>query len=198
MAASRYASLRIRVYWSPAGARQYTAAPGGGMGAERERSVTAVVVDPARRRVLLHLRGDVWLWSLPGGGVEPGESWEGAAIREVREETGYEIVLDRLVGEYQRPQLGDTKRCFAGHVVGGAARVRPPETIRVAWHPLDRLPPNRLPLHREYVVDTLADWPAPVRKVQRQSRRTQLALRLVYGLADLLARLRRWVVPRPG
>lgn len=30
-------------------------------------------------------------WVLPGGGVEPGESWEAAAIRELWDETGIEV-----------------------------------------------------------------------------------------------------------
>jgi 8-oxo-dGTP diphosphatase len=37
-------------------------------------------------------------WSLPGGGVEHGEDPFEAVIREVAEETGYDAVVDRLLG----------------------------------------------------------------------------------------------------
>lgn len=151
----------------------------------RERSVSTVVLDAESGQVLLHLRGDVWLWSLPGGGVEADETWEAAAVREAREETGYEVAVDRLVGEYHRPQLGDTKRVFAAHVVGGAPRLRPPETIRVAWFRTDQLPLNRLPGHREYVQDAVAGAPEPVSTVQVQSWRQQVALRALFALPDV-------------
>lgn len=43
--------------------------------------------DDARRR-----------WTLPGGGVELAETPEEGAVREVKEETGYDVELDGLLG----------------------------------------------------------------------------------------------------
>ncbi len=37
-------------------------------------------------------------WSLPKGKLEPGESFEECALREVSEETGYDCVLGRFAG----------------------------------------------------------------------------------------------------
>lgn len=62
--------------------------------AARKRSVTCVVVQNGDRpEVLMHQRGDIYLWSLPGGGVEDGESWECAAVRETYEETGLHVAI---------------------------------------------------------------------------------------------------------
>lgn len=38
-------------------------------------------------------------WTLPGGKLEPGENWLAALVREVREETGTEIISASLVYE---------------------------------------------------------------------------------------------------
>ena len=60
----------------------------------------AVVVDDAGRILLaLWNEGPTPAWTVPGGGVEHGETPEDAAIREVREETGYDVELVRLLGE---------------------------------------------------------------------------------------------------
>ena len=68
--------------------------------------VGAVIVDGGR--VLLIKRGHAPLkgeWSLPGGAVELGESLEQALVREVREETGLEVVVGPVVEIFERIQL---------------------------------------------------------------------------------------------
>lgn len=56
-------------------------------------------------RLLLQKRGDTSCfneWGLPGGAWEFGESAEEALRREVREETGLEIKVNRLIGVYSK------------------------------------------------------------------------------------------------
>lgn len=51
-------------------------------------------------QVLLSHRRDIDVWNLPGGGVEPRELPNEAVIREVKEETSLDVVIERLVGVY--------------------------------------------------------------------------------------------------
>ena len=82
----------------------------------------AVIVDD---RVLLVRHGYVAGWQLPGGGVDPGETAEDAARREVLEETGYGVDGPmRLFGLYHA--TGYTDRDHVALYVADAAReVRP-------------------------------------------------------------------------
>ena len=42
------------------------------------------------------------LWSLPGGWADIGESPSSAATREVKEESGYEVIPKKLAAVYDR------------------------------------------------------------------------------------------------
>lgn len=158
----------------------------------QRRGVSAVVLDGDRQRVLLHKREDFRIWALPAGRVERDETPEAAAVRETREETGYDVVLDRLVGEYVRPQFGaETMYVYAAHVVGGAPIERGPETVAVGWFSLTDLP-GLLPFPREYVRDAVAAGAAPLKQVQRLPWTQALLIRIAVRLRDL----RNWLTRR--
>ena len=58
----------------------------------------AVVVRDGHVLLALWNEPEVPMWTLPGGGVELHEELEAAVVREVREETGYDVTLGRLLG----------------------------------------------------------------------------------------------------
>lgn len=93
------------------------------------RSSGAVAMKPDRRVLLLRKR-DEQVWCLPKGTMEPGETAEETALREVREETGLRVKLLRPLKEvryayYWPPhRLNYDKRVayFLAEPIGGRLR----------------------------------------------------------------------------
>ncbi len=77
--------------------------------------------------LLVKERGDGW--TLPGGWVDPGESPSEAAVRETKEESGYDVNAVRLMAIYDRDRQGHPpcpfhvyKLIFLCKVVGRSAK----------------------------------------------------------------------------
>lgn len=108
------------------------------------------------KQVLLTLREDIPMWCLPGGRVEAGESVAQAAIREVYEETGVQVVLTRLVGVYSRPDWangGDHGVVFTAKPKCGVPRPLDGEAIDVQYFAVDALPPRLFWWDRQRIMD---------------------------------------------
>lgn len=129
-------------------------------------SVSAIVFRDGR--LLLQQRADSGQWGLPGGSVEIGETVAEAVVREVREETGYDVAVRRLVGVYSDPRFQIVRYpdgrvwhyvnlCFDCRLTGGVPRPAPGESLAVDWFALDALPPDFVALHRRRVDDARED-----------------------------------------
>src|SRR5262245_33463090 len=107
-----------------------------------------MVVFDDQGRVLAGRRSDTGGWALPSGILEPGEQPEEGAAREVLEETGVVIAIERLVHiEAWEPSVcpnGDQVQfltmTYACRAVGGEACVNDDESTEVAWFAPDELP----------------------------------------------------------
>jgi ADP-ribose pyrophosphatase YjhB (NUDIX family) len=92
-------------------------------------AVSAIATDAAGA-ILLILRTDNGYWSIPGGGLNPGESVAEATAREVKEETGIDCEANGLVGIYSDPNHvaayddGEVRQefsiCLTTRVTGGS------------------------------------------------------------------------------
>lgn len=118
--------------------------------------------------VLISRRVDSGWYNLPGGGVEPDESAPEGLIREVREETGLDVEVGRLVGLYAKPQKHEIVLTFAARVVGGTMQSSDEADDHVWVKPdaLDRY--QLLPKHLERIRDALRDELGTIVKDQRQ------------------------------
>ena len=96
-------------------------------------------------------------WTLPGGGINPGEDPADAAMREILEETGYTAELDGLLGissfvaqAEDRLAPGATEALhglriiYRAHVTGGELTDElDGSTDEAAWFPLSAVPSLR-------------------------------------------------------
>ncbi|NHN56134.1 NUDIX domain-containing protein [Calidifontibacter sp. DB0510] len=141
------------------------------VGREARQKIGASVAVRDADRLLLTRRQDNALWCLPGGGIDPGETFAEAAVREAREETGLAVEVESVLAVYTDPDKiavypdGHSSQtygvCFRAHVVGGEAG-RSDEVTEVAWLTADeasRVP--IIPLHRPLVHAAFESPSAP-------------------------------------
>ncbi len=123
----------------------------------------AIIFDEQGRVLLCHRR-DMDIWNLPGGGVESGELPTDAAAREVLEETGLEVVVERLVGVYGKFSRDELVFTFTCQVVGGEL-TETDESDACEYFPVDSIPAKTTPKHVERILDAQIDSP-PVFRIQ--------------------------------
>ena len=89
------------------------------------------------------------LWEFPGGKIEPGESRESALKREIQEELGIVITIDKFLctTEYDYPSFHLIMHCYLCNVKSGEIELREHKSARwlttelldsVEWLPADK------------------------------------------------------------
>ncbi|MBR9689708.1 MAG: NUDIX hydrolase [Candidatus Altiarchaeota archaeon] len=109
----------------------------------RQVAVDAVIVKNGKilliKRAFEPFKG---MWALPGGRLDDGETVERAAIREAKEETGFDIQLKYLIGVFSEPKRdprGAMSIAFSAIVTGGEITPNK-EAQDISWFPITDLP----------------------------------------------------------
>ena len=119
------------------------------------------IVDDQGRVLLQQRDKDGKEWSFPGGFINFGETLRQAAVREVKEETGYEVAIDKTLGVYDREihtyPNGDVSQVvlvlFRGHIISGQPKIDNTETFALEWFKPEEAPKLFLPEVQEMLDD---------------------------------------------
>lgn len=116
-------------------------------------------------RVLLVLRNDYDLWNLPGGALERGEApWQGV-VREVKEETGYDVEVARLAGVYSKPDKDEVVFSFECKIISGEATLNE-EAKEIKYFSFNEIPKNTSQKQVKRIKDLLENRDELIMKIQ--------------------------------
>ncbi|MBC8093098.1 MAG: NUDIX domain-containing protein [Pseudonocardia sp.] len=123
--------------------------------------VAGIVVND-HAQVLVIQRADNGHWEPPGGVLELGESFEHGVAREVFEETGVRVSVDRLTGVYKNMTRGVVALVFRCTPGNEPARLSD-EATSVRWLDPDAVTELMDPAYAVRVTDALNDGPPVTR-----------------------------------
>jgi ADP-ribose pyrophosphatase YjhB (NUDIX family)/rhodanese-related sulfurtransferase len=132
---------------------------------------SSVIADGTGRILLVHHTYGERNWEVPGGVLEPRESAEEAAVREVREETGSSIEIEKLIGVYWEPgwgAAGGHHFVFRARLLSGSPGplvADRAEISEVVWFARDALPRPISDFTIRRIDDALGDRPPAIRTV---------------------------------
>ncbi|HLF26367.1 MAG TPA: NUDIX domain-containing protein [Anaerolineae bacterium] len=126
----------------------------------------AIIFDEQGRVLLCHRR-DRDMWNLPGGGVERGELPTEAVVREVKEETGLEVIVERLVGVYGKPEKAELIFAFACRIAGGQLLLTD-ESDANRYFDIERLPANLSRKQVSRIHDAASEGSRPIFRWQTE------------------------------
>ena len=128
------------------------------------KTSTAIIPFPLNR-ILLVKRDTLPFksyWALPGGRMDPGETAEQTIVREVKEETGLNVMIVRKIGEYVEKGVKDDvdyeyyPTCFLVKIVGGEIKRQESEIQEIQFFNLNEPPCPLAFEHDKMIQDYLS------------------------------------------
>ena len=102
--------------------------------------------------VLQGQKGEEKRWSVPSGGLEKGETLEECCIREVWEETGYNVEVVSKI--YEKEGITYGVHYYVVKKIGGSMKIQDPDELihEIAWKRIDEMKKLTLSFPEDYEI----------------------------------------------
>lgn len=102
-----------------------------------------------------HAKQVYGLWNFPAGRVEVGDSIEETAVKEAKEESGYDVELIRKLDIFQEKAEDAPKHAFAARIIGGALKWPKDEILDARWFSYEEIKNMSDKLRGEWILGAI-------------------------------------------
>ncbi len=96
------------------------------------------------------------LWNFPAGKVDVGQTIESTAVKEAKEECGYDVELVRKIAIFQKTAEEAVKHLFEAKIVGGDLRFPEDEIMDAQWFTWEEIQGMRDRLRADWIMDSIS------------------------------------------
>lgn len=79
------------------------------------------------------------LWNFPAGRVDVGDTIEETAVKEAKEETGYDVELVKEIDIFQESAIESSKHAFEAKIMGGELKFPEDEILDAGWFTFEEI-----------------------------------------------------------
>ena len=95
------------------------------------------------------------LWNLAAGRVDVGDTIEQTAVKEAKEESGFEVELGERIGIYQEDAQDAVKHAFACTITGGELSFPEDELLDANWFTLEEIQGMKDQLRGDWILEAI-------------------------------------------
>lgn len=95
------------------------------------------------------------LWNFPAGKVDVGDTIEQTAIKEAKEESGFDVELVRKIAIFQEKTDEPAKHAFEARIVGGELKFPEDEIMDAQWFTLEEIGNMKDKLRSDWILKAI-------------------------------------------
>lgn len=96
------------------------------------------------------------LWNFPAGRVDVGDTIEETAIKEAKEESGFDVELIRKIGIFQEKATDACKHAFEAKIIGGELKYPEDEIMDAKWLTYDEVINLKDKLRENWILQAIS------------------------------------------